>query len=647
MPQNNSFDTYQSFIYKSRYARWLDEKGRRENWNETIDRYIRFMYHQLDHLETRDKEIRWSTFEEAFNNLRDMITEQRIMPSMRALMTAGPALDREHIAGYNCSYVPIDNPRCFDEILYILMNGTGVGFSVERNCIHNLPSIPDSSFQYTDDRISVADSKEGWARSLRDLISYLYTSRIPKIDYSKVRPAGARLKTFGGRASGPEPLEDLFKFVINIFTEARGRKLSSIECHDIVCKIGDVVVSGGVRRSALLSLSDLYDDRMRHAKVGEWYNTEPQRALANNSVAYTHRPSIESFMQEWLSLVMSKSGERGMFNREAAQRQAARFGRRSADADYGTNPCSEIILLPNQFCNLTEAVCRPDDTAETLMEKVAYATILGTFQATMTNFHYLRKRWKDTTEKERLLGVSLTGIMDCPLLNKNGESLEKLLVRLREHAVEINKKWSKMLGIPVSAAITCVKPSGTVSQLTNAASGIHPRHSQYYVRTVRGDNKDPLVKFLKEAGVVNEPDVMFPDNNTVFSFPVKCTGKTVTRNDISAVEHLELWMTYSEHWCEHKPSITVSVREEEWMEVGAWCYKNFDRLSGISFLPHSEHAYRQAPYQECSKEEYQELYKTTPKNIDWEKMNAFESEDNTKASQELACTAGVCEIVDI
>ena len=640
------FDGYQSFIYKSRYARWDDTQSRRENWPETIDRYLTFMSNHVNSLESKTKGA-WNNFEESFSEIRSMIEKQEVMPSMRALMTSGPALARENIAGYNCSYLPIDNPRCFDEILYILMNGTGVGFSVERNAVNNLPDIPDESFQYTDDLISVADSKTGWARSLRDLISLLYTSRIPRIDYSNIRPAGARLKIFGGRASGPEPLEDLFKFVISIFIDARGRKLSSIECHDIVCKIGDVVVSGGVRRSALLSLSDLYDDRMRHAKAGEWYLTEPQRALANNSVSYTHRPSVESFMQEWTALIMSKSGERGMFNRSAAQRQASRFGRRSDEASYGTNPCSEIILLPNQFCNLTEAVCRYDDTEESLMRKVEYATILGTFQSTLTDFHYIRKRWKDTTEKERLLGVSLTGIMDCPLLNRNGDKLKSLLERLRNHAVKVNGEWADRLGIPRSAAITCVKPSGTVSQLTDSASGIHPRHSPYYVRTVRGDNKDPLTKFLKEVGVSNEPDVMSPTNITVFSFPIKCASKAVFRKDLTAIEHLELWMTYSEHWCEHKPSITVSVHEDEWLDVGAWCYRNFDRLSGISFLPYSDHTYRQAPYQECTEKEYKELHAITPKNIDWNKLNEFEFEDNTKASQELACSAGVCEIVDL
>ena len=643
-PTKDSFDSYQSFIYKSRYARWVDEYSRRENWDDTIDRYLSFM---LEHINTLEHKIDKDILDETLSDLYDMIWNQKVMPSMRAFMTAGPALLRENIAGYNCSYVHIDNPRCFDEILYILMNGTGVGFSVERKFVNNLPSIPNEPFENTDDTISVADSKEGWARSLRDLISYLYTNRIPKIDYSKIRPAGARLKTFGGRASGPEPLEDLFKFTINVFKNAYGRKLSSIECHDIVCKIGEVVVSGGVRRSALLSLSDLYDDRMRHAKAGEWWKTDPQRALANNSVAYTHRPSMESFMQEWLALVMSKSGERGLFNREAAQWQASRFERRPNDAHYGTNPCSEIILHPHQFCNLTEAVCRYDDTEETLMKKVEYATILGTFQATLTDFHYLRKRWKDTTEKERLLGVSLTGIMDCPLLNKNGPYLEKRLRTLREHALKTNKVWADLLGIEPSAAITCVKPSGTVSQLTDSASGIHPRHSQYYIRTVRADNKDPLTKFLKDAKVYNEPDVMSPEHNTVFSFPIRCSNKAVFRKDLSAIDHMELWLTYSEHWCEHKPSITISVKEEEWMEVGAWCYRHFDRLSGISFLPYSDHTYRQAPYQECTKEEYEELSKKTPKKIDWDKLNEFETEDNTKASQELACSAGVCEVVDI
>ena len=644
---------YQNFIYLSRYSRWLEEKGRRETWDETVNRLITFFKVHIeknlgvkDQLDTKD----WTM-------IRNAIRFLDVMPSMRSLMTAGPALERENIAGYNCSYIPVDNPKCFDEILYILMNGTGVGFSVERQYVNQLPTIPDVEFERTDDVISVADSKEGWARAFKDLISYLYSNRIPKIDVSKVRPAGSRLKTFGGRASGPQPLVDLFDFTIRKFEEARGRKLNSIECHDIVCKVGEVVVVGGVRRSALISLSNLSDDRMRAAKSGAWFNTDPQRALANNSAVYTNRPDTGVFMQEWQSLYESKSGERGIFNRESAQQKAAQNKRRIWDVDFGTNPCSEIILRPNQFCNLTEVVCRAEDDRNSLARKIRIATLLGTIQSTLTDFGYLRKRWTTNTEEERLLGVSLTGIMDCELLHTSPEKLsysanvpylEDNLNYLRNVAIATNKKWAEKLGIPQSTAITCVKPSGTVSQLVDSASGIHTRHSPYYVRTVRADNLDPLTKFMKEHGIPNEPDVTSPDNVTVFSFPIQTSSKSQFRNDLSAIEQLKIWKVYAEHWCEHKPSVTISVKEREWIEVGAWCWDNFDHLSGVSFLPYSDHNYKQAPYQEINKEEYKNIMKTMPKKrIDWSLLTEFEKEDNTTGAQELACTAGVCELVDI
>jgi len=644
---------YQNFIYLSRYSRWLEEEGRRETWDETVNRLITFFKVHIeknlgvkDQLDTKD----WTM-------IRNAIRFLDVMPSMRSLMTAGPALERENIAGYNCSYIPVDNPKCFDEILYILMNGTGVGFSVERQYVNQLPTIPDVEFERTDDVISVADSKEGWARAFKDLISYLYSNRIPKIDVSKVRSAGSRLKTFGGRASGPQPLVDLFDFTIRKFEEARGRKLNSIECHDIVCKVGEVVVVGGVRRSALISLSNLSDDRMRAAKSGAWFNTDPQRALANNSAVYTNRPDTGVFMQEWQSLYESKSGERGIFNRESAQQKAAQNKRRIWDVDFGTNPCSEIILRPNQFCNLTEVVCRANDDRNSLARKIRIATLLGTIQSTLTDFGYLRKRWTTNTEEERLLGVSLTGIMDCKLLyssparlsySANVPYLEDNLNYLRNVAIATNKKWAEKLGIPQSTAITCVKPSGTVSQLVDSASGIHTRHSPYYVRTVRADNLDPLTKFMKEHGIPNEPDVTSPDNVTVFSFPIQTSSKSQFRNDLSAIEQLKIWKVYAEHWCEHKPSVTISVKEREWIEVGAWCWDNFDHLSGVSFLPYSDHNYKQAPYQEINKEEYKNIMKTMPKKrIDWSLLTEFEKEDNTTGAQELACTAGVCELVDI
>ena len=629
---------YQSFIHMSRYSRWLEEDGRRETWEETIDRYLSFM---VEHLQ---ENYSYSLFGTELADLRRGMLNLEVLGSMRALMTAGPALKRENVAGYNCSYLPVDSPRSFDECLYILMNGTGVGFSVERQYIGKLPTIPDQYFENTDDVISVTDSKEGWARGLRDLISLLYTNRIPKIDISKIRPAGARLKTFGGRASGPAPLEELFDFTIQTFRKAKGRKLTSIECHDIMCKVGQVVVVGGVRRSALISLSNLTDERMRMAKSGDWWVDNQQRALSNNSVCYTERPDMGIFMKEWLSLYESKSGERGIFNRASAQEKAASNGRRDGDVDFGTNPCCEIILRPYQFCNLSEVICRADDTITTLKNKIKLATILGTFQSTLTDFGYLRKRWKDTTEEERLLGVSLTGIMDCPAVyNATPEALQQL----RDVAVKTNKKLAEKIGIKQSAAVTCVKPSGTVSQLVDAASGIHARHNPFYVRTVRGDNKDPLTMFMKDKGVPAEPDFTAPDSVTVFSFPMKSPENAVCRYDMSAIEQLELWLKIADNYCEHKPSVTISVKEHEWLEVGAWCWEHFDSLSGISFLPFSDHSYKQAPYQDIDKEEYKLLSKDMPPSIDWLQLQEYEKGDTTTGSQELACAGGVCEIVDI
>ena len=645
MAGNNYLPTeYQAFIHLSRYSRWLEEDKRRETWPETVGRLIDFFTIHVD------KNLNVRLEKELWEELEEHILSLQVMPSMRALMTSGKALERENIAGYNCSYIPIDNPKAFDEVLYILMNGTGVGFSVERQYVSGLPTVPDREFEHTDDVISVADSKEGWARAFRDLVSYLYTCRIPKVNVNKVRLAGSRLKTFGGRASGPQPLIDLFDFTINKFKTARGRKLTSIECHDIVCKTGDVVVVGGVRRSALISLSNLSDDRMRSAKTGEWSKLNPERSLANNSAVYTGRPDTGTFMKEWLSLYESKSGERGIFNRASAQEKAKQNGRRNADMEFGTNPCSEIILRPNQFCNLTEVVARSVDTIDSLKNKIRVATILGTVQATFTNFGYLRKRWQNNTEEERLLGVSLTGIMDSPLLNGTDTELKNTLRSLRKVAIQTNKKWADKLGIPQSTAITCVKPSGTVSQLVDSASGIHARHNPYYIRTVRGDNKDPLTQFMIESGVPNEPEIRGNEPSpdiTVFSFPMAAPKDAVYRNDMTAVQQLELWKTYAEYWCEHKPSVTISVKEEEWIPVGTWCWENFDYLSGVSFLPHSDHTYKQAPYQDISKKTYEKLIKKMPTDIGWQKLQDFEKQDMTKGSQELACTAGVCELVDI
>ena len=625
---------YQTFIATSRYARWIEEKGRRETWGETVQRYTDYLHSKGINLTGQD----WDDIEGA-------ILDLEVMPSMRALMTAGAAADRDNTCIYNCSYVAVDHPRAFDEAMFILLCGTGVGFSVERQAISQLPEI-SASLADSDDLIVVQDSKEGWAKSLRKLISHLYTGDIPKWDLSKVRPAGSRLKTFGGRASGPEPLNDLFKFVVAKFKGATGRRLNSIECHDIMCKIGEVVVVGGVRRSAMISLSNLSDTRMAHAKSGSWWENEPQRALANNSACYTEKPDMETFLREWLALVESKSGERGIFSRVAAEAHVAKNGRRETGYAWGTNPCSEIILRNAQFCNLTEVVVRETDDLETLKRKVRLATILGTAQSTFTHMPYLRPIWTKNTASERLLGVSLTGIMDHPVLGKNVDS-PIWLAEMKQVAIDTNAEYAERLGIEVSAAITCVKPSGTVSQLVDSASGIHARHSDYYIRTVRGDNKDPLTQFLKDSGIPAEADVMKPDATTVFSFPTKSPSSAVTRNAMSAIEQLELWKTYAEVWCEHKPSVTVTVRDHEWMEVGAWVYKHFDLCSGISFLPHSDHTYAQAPYQECTAAEYADMKQKMPTSIDWSALSLYEKEDHTSGSQTLACTSGACEIVDI
>jgi len=636
----NSLPTqYQQFIHLSRYSRWLTEKNRRETYPETVGRYFDFF---KDHLKDNNKFNLSKTVRE---ELEQAVLDLSIMPSMRCLMTAGDALKRENVAGYNCAYTAIDNPRAFDEILYILMNGTGVGFSVESKHVNKLPEVAED-FHHSDTTIVVADSKLGWAKSLKELIHLLYSGQIPKTDVSKVRKAGSILKTFGGRASGPEPLIALFEFCIDTFQNSAGRKLTTLECHDIVCKIADIVVVGGVRRSALISLSDLFDDRLRSAKSGEWYFTQKQRMLANNSYVVEGKVDIGIFMKEWTSLYESKSGERGIFSRAASQKKVAENGRRDPEWDFGTNPCSEIILRSGEFCNLSEVVIRPEDTEETLAEKVRKATILGTFQSTLTNFKYLSKKWKNNCDEERLLGVSMTGIMDNTLTNGSTglAELGSLLHRLKQVAIDTNKEWAEKLGIPQSKAVTCVKPSGTVSQMVLSSSGIHPSFAPFYVRTVRNDNKDPVTKFMKDQGFIVEEDVTKPDTTSVFSFPIKAPADSVFKNDRTAIEQLSLWLTYHRYWCEHKPSITVYVKEDEWMKVGSWVYEHLDEMSGVSFLPHSDHVYKQAPYQEISEEEYEELLKLTPQNVDWAKMADYEKEDHTVASQELACVAGGCEI---
>ena len=626
---------YSTFIAKSRYSRYLNDKNRREHWNETVSRYFTFMFQHLE-----DK-YNYKPTEALRTELTNAVQNLEVMPSMRAIMTAGKALDRDNTAGYNCSYLPIDDPKAFDEAMYILLCGTGVGFSVEHKYVDQLPEVPDQLFD-SQTTISVADSKEGWAKALRQLVALLYSGEVAKYDLNRIRPAGARLKTFGGRASGPGPLDELFKFTIAKFRGAVGRKLTSIECHDILCKIGEVVVVGGVRRSAMISLSDLEDDRMRSCKSGNWWEQNAHRALANNSATYNSKPDIGQFLQEWTSLYNSHSGERGIFSREASQSQAAKNGRRDSSFDFGTNPCSEIILRPYQFCNLTEVVVRAEDTVESLSKKIRIATIMGTFQSTMTNFPYLRKVWQKNTEEERLLGVSLTGILDNKWMGEVSDSTAKALEQLRKVAVDTNADLATQLGIPQSAAITCVKPSGTVSQLVDSASGIHARHSQYYIRRVRGDKKDPLSAFLTSAGVPAEDCVMRPDSTVVFSFPMKAPEGARLRDDLTAIEHLDVWMMYQRHWCEHKPSVTISVKEDEWMDVGAWVFRNFDEISGVSFLPWAGGTYRQAPYEECTKEQYEEMLSKMPKEIKWDDL--VEVDDNVEGAQTLACVAGHCEI---
>lgn len=623
-------DQYQSYIAASRYARFIDDKGRREHWSETVNRYVDYVFSRTEKI-ADNKELK--------EDIRNAILNLHVMPSMRAMMTAGKSADRDNTCVYNCSYLPIDDVKAFDEAMFILLCGTGVGFSVESKYINLLPEVPDQMFN-GDHVINVHDSKEGWAKSLRLLLALLYAGEIPKWDVSKVRPAGARLKTFGGRASGPEPLVDLFAFAVNLFKGAKGRKLNSLECHDLMCKIGEVVVVGGVRRSAMISLSDLDDERIRHAKAGPWWETAPHRALANNSAVYNETPTVGKFMEEWLSLYNSHSGERGIFNREAARKTVEKYGHRDPNHEFGTNPCSEIVLRPYQFCNLTEVVVRHDDTKETLLQKVRVASILGTIQATFTKFPYLRKVWQRNTEEERLLGVSLTGIYDNLRLCTEGEELNELLSELREEARRANHEFADLLGIPRSASITCVKPSGTVSQLVDSASGIHPRHSKFYVRRVRGDKKDPLSQFLVQQGVPAEDCVYKPTQTTVFSFPQRAPDG-LTRADVNPISHLSLWLTYQRHWCEHKPSVTISVEEKDWPAVGAWTWEHFGEISGVSYLPYDGGSYRQAPYEEISEAEYNELKAKMP-TIDWEAFT--ELTDNVEGVQTLACVAGVCDI---
>lgn len=637
---NSNMDTYQTFISLSRYSRWLDAEQRRETWDEVVERYLHFVFKKVS--EKHKIDFNSHDHKDLWHRLKTNIGALKVLPSMRAIMMAGPALERCNVGGYNCSYLPVDHVRAFDETMYILMCGTGVGFSVERQFVSQLPII-NEHIEDSSTTLIVEDTRSGWAKAFRELISLCYSGRIPSWDLSKLRPAGARLKTTGGRSSGPEPLNDLFYFTTALFRKAAGRKLSSLECHDLMCKIGEVVVVGGVRRSALISLSNLSDDRMRDAKAGEWWVKDGQRALSNNSACYTEKPDTAVFIKEWLALYQSRSGERGIFNREAAKKQVAKNGRRDPNHEFGTNPCSEIILRPYQFCNLSEVVVRAEDDLDSLLEKVELATIIGTLQSTLTDFKYLRAIWRKNTEEERLLGVSLTGIFD----NINLVTHPEWMVKMREHAVNVNKYWAELLGIPQSTAVTCVKPSGTVSQLADCASGIHARYARHYIRTVRCDNKDPITKFFIDQGVPHEPDYTKPKDVTVFSFPQKAPKNGIVRKDMTAVQHLEVWKRFQENWCEHKPSVTIDVREHEWIQVQSWVWDNFDMVSGIAFLPNDDHVYRQAPYQEITEEKYNELNADIPKDIDWDLLRNYEKEDTTAGTQTLACSGGVCEVVDL
>jgi len=627
----------QQYIHLSRYARWNNELKRRETWPETVARYFDFFQKHL-----RDN-CSYKLAKELRGRLEDAVLNLRVMPSMRCLMTAGEALEREHVAGYNCAYVAVDSPRAFDEIMYVMMCGTGIGFSVESKYVDQLPVIAETMYP-TETTIVVADSRLGWAKAMKELIHLLYSGQIPRWDVGRVRPAGAPLKTFGGRASGPEPLVRVFEFIIKKFQTAAGRRLQPIECHDIICKIGEVVVVGGVRRAALISLSDVNDRMMRAAKSGQWWMSDPHRALSNNSYIVKDKTiDVATFLEEWASLYSSKSGERGIFSRFAAKAQVIKHGRRDSNHEFGCNPCSEIILRPNQFCNLTEVVVRHDDNIDDLREKIELATILGTMQATLTDFKYLTKRWQSNCQEERLLGVSMTGIMDCVLTNGTRQDLNQVLSTLRSHAVAVNARWSKMLGINQATAVTCVKPSGTVSQLVDSASGIHARHSQYYIRTIRADKKDPLTRVMVDAGFPAENDAMMPDTVTVFSFPIKSPENAVLRSSLDVNRQLELWRTYHDEWCEHKPSVTISVKDNEWVRLAAWVYDNMSSMSGVSFLPFSDHVYKQAPYQECDAVRYKELVSSMPKNVDWSKLAEYETTDHTTSSKEFVCTGNVCE----
>lgn len=621
------------FIYYRTYSRWIEREGRRETWVETVDRYMNFMKENLGDKLTAEE----------YNELREGILWQEAMPSMRLMWSAGSAAARCHATAYNCSYIAPSKLEDFSEIMYLSMSGTGVGFSVESQTIGQLPIIKKQSGKVLPTYV-IEDSKEGWADALKTGLKTWYNGKDIKFDYSGLRPAGARLKTMGGRSSGPEPLRSLLDFARAKIFSRQGKRLSNIDAHDIICKTGEVVVMGGVRRSALISLSDLDDMEMRNAKTGQFYLTEPQRQMANNSAAYNEKPTSTQFIEEWLALAKSGAGERGIFNRGSLKQQLPRRRWDKFEEDWassGVNPCGEINLKSKEFCNLTEVVARAEDIEESLIRKIRLATILGTYQSTLTDFKYLSKEWKKNCEEERLLGVSVTGQWDCPALRN-----EKTFSKLREAAIEVNKEYAKRFGINQSAAITCVKPSGTVSQLVDAASGMHPRHSGYYIRRVRISATDSLFQMLKEQKFPYHPEVgqtIDSASTYVLEFPVKAPSNSKFRNDMDAIEQLEYWKMVKENFTEHNPSVTISVGDNEWIVAANWLYENWDILGGLSFLPREDHVYKLAPYEEIDEERYSELAAKLPE-IDFSRIVIYEEDDETQGARELACASGVCEI---
>ncbi len=622
------------FVYYTTYSRWLPEKGRRETWLETIDRYLGFMRDNLG-----DK-----LSEAEYGEIREYMLHMRAMGSMRLLWSAGKAAKKSNIAGYNCAFIAPSKWQDFAEIMFILMNGTGIGFSVEHQTVEQLPMIKKQTGE-APLKFTIPDSREGWCDAFAIGLKTWAEGKDIVYDYSQIRPQGARLATMGGRASGPAPLKSLLDFTRERMLARQGRRLSTVDAHDIICKTGEVIVAGGVRRAALISLSDLDDQGMREAKNGQFWNTQPQRAMANNSSIYNEKPSVPEFLDEWVNLVKSGTGERGIFNRGQLKSQlpARRWKIFQKGVDTaGTNPCGEIVLQSKQFCNLSEVVARPDDTEESLLEKVRIATILGTYQATLTHFPYLSKEWRQNCEEEALLGVSVTGQWDLKPSLRNAQTFRKM----REVAIETNRKYAARFGINPSTCITTTKPSGNGSQLFDSSSGLHPRHAPYYIRRVRIENHNPLFKMLREMGVPHHPEVgQTAESATTFvlEFPVAAPKGSVYKDDLTAIQQLEYWKLLKENYTEHNPSATISVSDDEWLEVANWVYANWDLVGGLSFLPRSNHVYRLAPYEAITKEHYEELVKNFPV-IDFSKIVLFEFDDETKGSKELACVSGTCEV---